>query len=107
MYAQVTDLSVPIGQVDALRELVAREYFKGVRERDGFAMAHMLEAIDDPHKVQIITYWDNHQAIENARKTGSLQQTVQMLAAHMPGVKILRQGYIVTVNVTPERVTAS
>lgn len=107
MYAQVTDLAVPVGQVDALRELVAKEYFTGVRERDGFVMAHLLEAIDDPHKVQIITYWDSHQAIENARKTGSLQQTVQVLAAHMPGMKILRQGYIVTVNVARERMSVS
>lgn len=98
MYAQVTHLLVPIGQVDALRELVASKYLKGVQERDGFVTAHMLEAIDDPQKVQLITYWDNHQAIENARKTGSLVQTVQMLAAHLPGVKIQRQGYIVTVN---------
>ncbi len=98
MFAQVTDLSVPIGQVDTLRELVATEYFKGVQKRDGFVMAHMLEAIDDPNKVQLITYWDSHQAIENARKTGSLKETVMVLAANMPGIRILRQGYIVTVN---------
>ncbi len=104
MYAQVTNLQVPVGQVDALRELVQNEYLKGVQERDGFVMAHMLEAIDDPEKVQLITYWDNQQAIETARKTGSLQQTVQSLAAHMPGVRILRQGYIVTINTANERV---
>jgi len=107
MYAQVTNLSVPIGQVDTLRELVANEYLKGVQERDGFVMAHMLEAIDDPEKVQLITYWDNHQAIENARKTGGLKETVQVLAAHMPGVKILRQGYLVTVNTAEQHVSVS
>jgi len=107
MYAQVTNLSVPIGQVDELRELIAHEYLKGVQEREGFVMAHMLEAIDDPQKVQLITYWDNHSAIEKARKTGSLQQTVQVLAAHMPGVRILRQGYIVTVNTAQEKVGIS
>lgn len=105
MYAQVTDLRVPVGQVDALRELIQFQYLKGVQDREGFVMAHMLEAIDDPQKVQLITYWDNHQAIENARRTGSLKQTVQVLAAHLPGLKILRQGYIVTVNTSNERLT--
>ena len=98
MYAQVTNLTVPIGKMNEFRELVHGQYFKNVQHRDGFVMAHLLEAIDDPHTAQIITYWDNQQAIENARKTGSLQQTVQVVASNMPGVRILRQGYIVTVN---------
>ena len=53
---------------------------------------------------KLFTYWDNQQAIENARKTGSLQQTVQVVASHLPGVRILRQGYIVTVNTEHEKV---
>lgn len=80
---------------------------KEINKPDREDMAHMLEAIDDPQKVQLITYWDNHSAIEKARKTGSLQQTVQVLAAHMPGVRILRQGYIVTVNTAQEKVGIS
>jgi heme-degrading monooxygenase HmoA len=105
MYAQVTNLSVPIGKIDEFRELVQNQYFKSVQTREGFVMACLLEAIDDPHAAQIVTYWDNQKAIENARKTGSLQQTVQVLASHMPGVRLLRQGYIVTVNTEDNKVT--
>jgi len=68
-------------------------------------MAHLLEAIDDPHTAQIITYWDSQRAIEKERGTGSLEQTVQVLASHMPGVRIQRQGYIVTVNTETDRVS--
>lgn len=106
MYAQVTNLSVPIGKMDEFREVVQNQYFRNVQHRDGFVMANLLEAIDDPHVAQIITYWDNQRAIETARKTGSLQQTVQMLASHMPGVRLIRQGYIVTVNTEDNKVTA-
>lgn len=106
MYAQVTNLSVPIGKMDEFREVVQNQYFRNVQYREGFVMANLLEAIDDPHTAQIITYWDNQRAIENARRTGSLQETVQMLASHMPGVRLLRQGYIVTVNTEDNKVTA-
>jgi|SaaInl4_150m_RNA_FD_contig_21_469475_length_351_multi_6_in_0_out_0_1 heme-degrading monooxygenase HmoA len=106
MYAQVTNLSVPIGKMDEFREIVQNQYFRNVENREGFVMANLLEAIDDPHSAQIITYWDSQRAIENARRTGSLQETVQMLASYMPGVRLLRQGYIVTVNTEDNRVTA-
>eukprot|EP01025_Chloroclados_australasicus_P066829 TRINITY_DN92300_c0_g1_i1.p1 TRINITY_DN92300_c0_g1~~TRINITY_DN92300_c0_g1_i1.p1 ORF type:complete len:103 (-),score=6.11 TRINITY_DN92300_c0_g1_i1:63-371(-) len=90
--------------MDALRNLVQNQYLKHVQEREGFVKAHLLEAIDDPHFAQLITYWDSQRAIENARKTGSLKQTVQSLASHMPGVRIQRQGYIVTVDTTQVKV---
>lgn len=105
MYAQVTELTVPIGQLDSLRNLINSEYFKYVQEREGFVMAHLLEAIDDPERAQIVTYWDSQNAIENARKTGSLKQTVQVLSSYMPQVRMLRQGYIVTVNTELNKVS--
>ncbi len=105
MYAQVTNLSVPIGKMDEFREIVQSQYFRNVQYRDGFVMANLLEAIDDPQAAQIITYWDSQHAIEDARRTGSLQETVQMLASHMPGVRLLRQGYLVTVNTEDNKVT--
>lgn len=104
MYAQVTNLSVPIGKMDEFRELVQTQYFRSVQQREGFIMANLLEAIDDSETAQIITYWDSQHAIEKARKTGSLQETVQMLASYMPGVRLLRQGYIVTVKTEDNRV---
>ena len=105
MYAQVTNLSVPIDKMDEFRELVQNQYFKHVQYREGFVMANLLEAIDDPQTAQIITYWDSQHAIEDARRTGSLQETVQMLASYMPGVRLLRQGYLVTVNTEDSKVT--
>ena len=36
VYAQVTNLTVPIGKMNEFRELVHREYFKNVQDRDGF-----------------------------------------------------------------------
>lgn len=99
MYAQVTVLGVPIGQMDALRDLIQNQYLPEVQNREGFVMAHLLEAIDDPETAQIITYWDSQKAIEAARKTGSLNNTVQALAIYMPGVRIQRQGYIVTLKI--------
>ncbi|PJF33860.1 MAG: hypothetical protein CUN57_01050 [Phototrophicales bacterium] len=105
MYAQVTNLSVPIGQIEALRDLVQNKYLAAVQKRDGFIRAYLMEAIDDEQVAQLITYWDSQQAIEEARKTGSLQETVQVLASHMPGVKIQRQGYIVTVDTKSENVS--
>jgi len=104
MYAQVTNLSVPIGKMDEFREIVQAQYFRSVQQRDGFVMANLLEAIDDPNNAQIITYWDSQHAIEAARRTGSLKETVQMLASYMPGIRLLRQGYIVTVNTEDNRV---
>ena len=99
MYAQVTHLLIPLGKQEEVREFVKSHYFKNIQVRDGFIMAHLLEAIDDPLVIQIITYWQNQQTLEHARRTGSLQQTVQFLAASIPDVRIQRQAYLVTASV--------
>ena len=99
MYAQMTHLLIPLGKQEEVREFVKSHYFKNIQDREGFIMAHLLEAIDDPLVIQIITYWQNQQTLENARRTGSLQQTVQFLAASIPDVRIQRQAYLVTVSV--------
>ena len=99
MYAQLTHLLVPMGKQGEIREFVKKQYFSNIQGRRGFVMASLLEAIDDPLVIEIITYWENQQAIEDARKTGSLQETVQLLASNFPGVRIQRQAYKVTVTV--------
>lgn len=99
MYAQMTHLLIPLGKQKEVREFVKNHYFKNIQDREGFVMAHLLEAIDDPLVIQIITYWQNQQTLEDARKTGSLQQTVQLLAVHVPDVRIQRQAYLVTASV--------
>lgn len=105
MYAQVTQLTVAIGKMDELRNVIKNEYLPNLQDREGFVMAHFLEAIDDPESAQLITYWDSQRAIEAARSTGSLQNTVQALASHMPGIRIQRQGYIMTVKNSYSNVT--
>ena len=99
MYAQLTHLLIPMGKQEEIREFIKNQYFNHIRGRHGFMMAYLLEAIDDPQVIEIITCWENQQAIENARTTGSLQQTVQLLASYFPGVRIQRQAYKVTVTV--------
>ncbi|MCA9388100.1 MAG: antibiotic biosynthesis monooxygenase [Candidatus Andersenbacteria bacterium] len=99
MYIQMTHLLIPLGKQDDVREFVEDQYFKNIEGHEGFIMAHLLEAIDDPLVFQIITYWENQQAIEKARTTGSLQKTTHLLAATIPEVRIQRQAYIVTVSV--------
>ena len=99
MYAQVTNLTLPANTIEELRGLITNNYFKSLREREGFIEARMLEAVDDDRSVKIVTYWESQKMIESARKTGSLQETIQMLSAHIPGIRIVRQAYVVTVHV--------
>ena len=99
MYAQLTHLTVPMGKQEEIREFVKNQYFNNIRDRQGFITAYLLEAIDDPQVIEIITCWENQQTIEDARRTGSLQQTVQLLASYFPGVRIQRQAYKVTATV--------
>ncbi len=97
MYAQVTNISIPATKIGEVRELITNKYFSSLKKRDGFVVAYFHEAIDDPTVIQIITYWKNQSMIEDARKTGSLQETIQMLTSHIPETRIKRQGYLVTI----------
>ena len=97
MYAQVTNISIPATKIDEVRQLITNRYFSSLKKHDGFIVAYLHEAIDDPTVVQIITYWKNQGMIEDARKTGSLQETIQMLTSHIPEIRITRQGYLVTI----------
>ncbi len=96
MFAQATLIRVPIGTMPQLRELVADAYLPVVQVREGFVSAHLLEQIDDPEAALLIVYWESQQAVEAFHRTGMLQASVQMLAAVQPGVKVVRESYLVT-----------
>lgn len=98
MYAQITNLSIPMNKMDEVRQLIGNKYFNSLKGRSGFIVAYLHEAIDDPTVFQILTYWTDQSMIEGARKTGSLQETIQMLTSHIPSIRITRQGYLVTMN---------
>ena len=95
MYAQVTSIRVPLGNMSRLRELVEEKYIPVVRARPGFLAAYLLEQVDDPDAAQLLIFWDSHAAVESFHRTGLLESSVQAIAADLPGVQVRRQGYLV------------
>jgi len=95
MYAQVTSIRVPLDNMGKLRQLVEEQYLPVVRARPGFLAAYLLEQVDDPDCAQMIVFWDSHAAVESFHRTGLLESSVQAIAAHLPGVQVHRQGYLV------------
>jgi quinol monooxygenase YgiN len=97
MYAHVTIIRVAQGKMNELRSVIEREYLPTVSHRPGFVAAHLLEQVDDLDSAQLIIFWDSQEALENSRRTSTLQGSDQSIAARMPGLRIERQGYIVRV----------
>lgn len=95
MFAQVTSIRVPLGNMPRLRELIEEQYVPVVRARPGFLAAYLLEQVDDPDSAQLMVFWDTHAAVESFHRTGLLESSVQAIAAHLPGAQVRRQGYIV------------
>ncbi|MEZ4671970.1 MAG: hypothetical protein R3E39_29040 [Anaerolineae bacterium] len=93
MYAQVTFLQVPMNQMPRLRNLVETRYLPIVRQRPGFKAGYLLEQIDDPDTAQLVLFWDNHAAVENFNRTGSLLASLEGLMVEMPDIIVRRQGY--------------
>lgn len=100
MYAQLTRLHVPIGQMDVLRRMIEVDYLPVVRQRPGFVAAYLLEHVDDPDQAEMIQFWDNHAAAESFARTGLLTSSIQALAAKLHGLQVQRQGYIVRTAIT-------
>jgi heme-degrading monooxygenase HmoA len=98
MFAHVTVIRVAYGKMSDLRSMIEKEYIPTVSLRPGFVAAHLLEQVDDLDSAQLITFWDSQEALENSRRTSTLQGSDQSIAARMPGLKIERQGYIVRVS---------
>jgi heme-degrading monooxygenase HmoA len=97
MYAQVTDIRVPMNRIGELRQMIEGTYLPVVRTRPGFLAAYLLEQVDDPDNAQLVQFWNSQADIENFHRTGLLEASVQGISASIPGVQIRRQGYIVRV----------
>ena len=95
MYAQVTNLQVPIDQLSLLRDLIETRYLPIVRQRAGFKAGYLLEQIDDPEVAQLVMFWDEQAAVESFNRTGMLQASLHALTAEMPDLIVQRQGYAV------------
>jgi quinol monooxygenase YgiN len=63
---------------------------------------YLLEQVDDPESAILIVQWENHESVENFNRTGSLEASVQTLAARMPGVRVQREGFVMRVRVERE-----
>lgn len=98
MFAQATHIRVPEGAMPQMRALISTEYLPVVQTREGFVAAQFLEQIDDPESALLVVYWDSQQAVEAFHRTGVLQASVQALAAVLPGLKVAREGYMVTLD---------
>jgi heme-degrading monooxygenase HmoA len=103
MFAQATHIRVPEGAMPQLRELISAEYLPVVQTREGFVAARFLEQIDDPEAALLIVYWESQQSVEAFHRTGVLQASVQTLAAILPGLRVEREGYVVTMSIENEK----
>lgn len=97
MFAQATTIRVPVGAMAQMRRVIDQDYLPQLRQRDGFVSAQFLEQVDDPEAALLIVVWDSQRAVEAFHKTGSLQAAVNALSVQMPGVRVQRTSYAVTV----------
>lgn len=95
MYAQVTFINVPMNQMPRLRDILETRYLPIVRQRPGFKAGYLLEQIDDADTAQLVLFWENHAAVENFNRTGSLLASLEGLMVEMPAIQVRRQGYVV------------
>ncbi len=97
MYAQSTTIRAPLGAMSRMRAIIQQDYLPKIRIRAGFISALLLEQVDDPEHAELIIFWENQAAVESFNSTGMLESTIHGLAAHLPGVQVQRQGYVLTV----------
>ena len=99
MYAQASSIRVPMGTMAQMRHVIEQEYLPRVRSRPGFLSAQFLEQIDDPESALLIVCWDKQASVENFNRTNLLEASVQAIAARIPGVRVQREAYLISVNV--------
>lgn len=102
MYAQATTIRAPMGTMVQMRQVIEQDYLPVVRSREGFVSAQFLEQIDDPDSALLIVCWANQAAVENFNRTHMLDASVQTLAARVPGVRLHREGYQISVHMAPD-----
>lgn len=103
MYAQRTTIRVPLNHMNQMRLIIEEDYFPKLSARPGFVSAMLLEQADDPECAEVIVLWDDQAAVERFASTGSLEASVQSLAAYLPGVQARRESYVITVAAEKDR----
>ncbi len=99
MYSQSTIIRVPMGMMTTMRRLIEQTYLPKVQVRPGFISAFLLEQEDDEDYAQLIIMWESQASAESFAQTGSLEASPQTLVASIPGTRVQRQGYCVSVQV--------
>jgi quinol monooxygenase YgiN len=94
MYAHITRIRVPLGQMNAFRQQLSREYLQPVRRQPGFIRAYFLEQVDDPDRAQLVQVWESQAALEEYRRTGTIEQVNQRLHAAFRQLELQSQGYL-------------
>jgi quinol monooxygenase YgiN len=102
MYAQATAIKAPADTMRRLRELIQSDYLPEISRREGFVLAQFLEQTDDPDSALLITFWRDQQSIEAFQNTGSLRASLNSLPTLFPGLKLEREGYVVSLSAEPE-----
>lgn len=97
MYAQVTKVQVPLGMRERFRSLLMQEYLPLLRKRDGFLGMMMLEETDDDESAEMIVLWENQASVEAFANTGTLEAGISAIGAIVPGTKVVRSSFLVTV----------
>lgn len=103
MFVQMISMDVPLGRINKLRDMLYDTYIPALQTRTGFISAHLLEQIDDDNRANLLIYWDNQKSVEND-ETGVLMGSPASIAAHIPGLHISRQSYIVRGSIEQVRV---
>lgn len=98
MYAQLVEMYVSPEQMNELRAVIADKYLPVVEDRPGFISGYLLEQADEPGHAQMLLIWENHDSAETFTRTGHLASSFRSIAAHVPGLRIQRQGFIVRVS---------
>jgi heme-degrading monooxygenase HmoA len=98
MFAQATAIRVPVGAMAQMRRLIEQDYLPQLRQRDGFMSAQLLEQVDDPESALLVVFWESQRAVEAFHRTGVLQASVSALSGQMPGVRVHRDSFAVTVS---------
>ncbi len=97
MFAQIITMKVPSGGIDKLRTLITETYLPEVRNRRGFVSAHLLEQVDDRETAHLIVRWATQTDVEEATQTSHLIGSPSSIAAYIPGMRVQRTSFIVTI----------
>ena len=99
MFTQIITMKVPDGNIERLRALIADEYLPDVQTRSGFVSANLLEQVDDRNTTHLIVNWETQASVEAASHTSSLAGSPYSIVARIPGMRVQRHSYLVTVAV--------